>query len=67
MGSCATERNLAACIARASAARILSMDYRLAPEHPFPAALEDAIGAYRWLLEQGFAVLATKLIHPYIW
>ncbi len=55
LGSCATGRNLAAGIASACAARVLSLEYRLAPEHPFPAALEDALGAYHWLLSQGFA------------
>jgi monoterpene epsilon-lactone hydrolase len=61
LGSCATGRNLAAGIADACAARVLSLDYRLAPEHPFPAALEDALGAYRWLLSQGFAPQALAL------
>jgi monoterpene epsilon-lactone hydrolase len=53
MGSCNTERDLAARLGAASDARVLSIEYRLAPEHPFPAALEDATEAYRWLLGEG--------------
>jgi acetyl esterase/lipase len=48
-------RPLWSAIARACGARGLGLDYRLAPEHPFPAAVDDAVTAYRWLLEQGFA------------
>jgi len=49
-----THRELAANISKASGAKVLLPDYRLAPEHPFPSALEDAILAYRWLLDTGF-------------
>ena len=53
-GSPRTHRKLAAMIGRATHARVLMPDYRLAPEHPFPAAVKDALLAYGWLLEQGF-------------
>ena len=55
MGSCRTHRALGARLAIASQTSVLMIDYRLAPEHPFPAALEDALAAYRWLIEPGRA------------
>jgi phosphinothricin tripeptide acetyl hydrolase len=48
-----THRDLIARVARAAGARGLGIDYRLAPEHPFPAAVEDATTAYRWLVSRG--------------
>lgn len=48
-----THRPMVASLARQANARALVVDYRLAPEHPFPAALEDALKAYRWLIAQG--------------
>lgn len=53
VGSASLYRDLAWRLSRAARARLLVIDYRLAPEHPFPAALEDAVSAWRWLLELG--------------
>lgn len=51
-GSPSAYRKLAAHIAGASGVRTLVLDYRLAPEHPFPAGLDDVVTAYQWLLSQ---------------
>ncbi|MBC8406849.1 MAG: alpha/beta hydrolase [Planctomycetes bacterium] len=48
----ATHRPITAALARLTPARVLVPDYRLAPEHPFPAALDDAEKVYRWMLDQ---------------
>jgi monoterpene epsilon-lactone hydrolase len=53
--SLATHRAMVARLASAGGTRALSVDYRLAPEHPFPAALEDCLAAYRWLLNSGIS------------
>ncbi|AVP99970.1 alpha/beta hydrolase [Ahniella affigens] len=53
MGSIGGHRGIVAKLVRASGIRALHFDYRLAPEHPFPAALEDALTAYRGLLNVG--------------
>ena len=53
IGSINTHRDLAGRLSRAAAARVLLIDYRLAPEYPHPAAVEDATTAYRWLLHHG--------------
>jgi len=53
MGSVATHRSLIGRIARATGIRCLALDYRLAPEHPFPAGIDDACAAYRWLIAEG--------------
>jgi acetyl esterase/lipase len=53
VGSVSSHRGLIAQIADTSGCRMLAINYRLAPEHRFPAALDDALTAYGWMLEQG--------------
>src|SRR5579884_1834452 len=53
MGSARADRILSAALARMSGQAVLSVNYRLAPEHPFPAALEDTLAVYHWLLKTG--------------
>ena len=52
-GSCLTHRELAARLALASGLSVLTVAYRLAPEFPFPAALEDAVAVYKGVLKSG--------------
>ncbi|MCZ4517919.1 alpha/beta hydrolase [Rhodococcus ruber] len=52
--SARTHRGLAARLSRSTSLPVFTVDYRLAPEHPFPAAADDLEAAYRWLLGQGY-------------
>lgn len=51
IGSIRSHQNLISRLAKATGARILAFDYRLAPEHRYPAAFDDTVEAYRWLLQ----------------
>ncbi|NUS44556.1 MAG: alpha/beta hydrolase fold domain-containing protein [Mycobacteriaceae bacterium] len=53
LGSAYGYRGMAGAVAHSAHARVLVPEYRLAPEHPFPAALDDGFTAYRWLLNSG--------------
>ena len=53
LGSVKTHRDLIGRLSRAAGVRALGLDYQLAPEHPFPAAVEDSTAAYRWLVANG--------------
>ena len=53
MGSAASHRRISGDLSRAAGCVVLNLDYRLAPEAPFPAAVEDAVAAYNWMLQNG--------------
>ena len=54
MGLYNSQRDYISRLGRAAGMRVIAVDYRLAPEHPFPAGLEDATATYRWLLSKGY-------------
>ena len=60
-GSLDSHRSLCSYLAQFSGASVLNVAYRLAPEHPAPAAHEDALAAYRWALAQGYTAAAIAL------
>jgi monoterpene epsilon-lactone hydrolase len=62
IGSIAGYRPLLSQFAKAFGIRLLAIEYRLAPEHPFPAAVDDALAAYRWLVDDGADAKATAIM-----
>jgi acetyl esterase/lipase len=66
LGSPQVFRNLTSLLARTNDCPVLALNYRLAPEHPFPAGLHDAFASYIWLLNPGHPMFSSKGTHtPY--
>jgi acetyl esterase/lipase len=62
MGSIGSHRALASHLAAAADARVLLIDYRLAPEDPYPAGLDDAVAAWRWMVGPGGADRSRSIV-----